>query len=84
MDYFYLEELSRIFHEGVCNLNQAAECLKVPLHVVQRTFQDGLLKGYWKIAGNRVFIGRRSEVLRCRRIGNCQSRTALPKRVVTE
>jgi hypothetical protein len=68
LDYFYLEELSRIFHEGVCNLNQAADRLQLPMHVVQRTFQDGLLKGYWKITGNRVFIGKGSEVLSCRRI----------------
>jgi len=45
-----LDELSRVLKEGVCDLNQAAERLSLPLHVIQRTFHDGLLKGYWKVA----------------------------------
>ena len=62
MDRFILQELrsskelSRILKGGVCDLNQAAERLSLPLHIVQRTFDDGLLKGYWKVADGQLFI----------------------------
>jgi hypothetical protein len=48
--------LSRVLKEGVCDLNQAADRLSLPLHVVQRTFHDGLLKGYWKVSDGQLFI----------------------------
>jgi len=38
------------YSTSICLLNQAAERLSLPLHVVQRTFHDDLLKGYWKVA----------------------------------
>ena len=50
------QELSRVLKEGVCDLNQAAKRLHLPLHVVQNTFHDGLLKGYWKVADGQLFI----------------------------
>jgi hypothetical protein len=62
MDHFLLpelnssQELSRVLKDGVFDLNQAAERLSLPLHVVQRTFHDGLLKGYWKVAGDKLLI----------------------------
>ena len=62
MDHFLLQELnssrelSRLLKEGVFDLNQAAERLSLPLHVVQRTFHDGLLKGYWKVADDKLLI----------------------------
>lgn len=56
MEYFFLAELSRVLKEGVRDLNQAAERLTLPLSVVQRTFEDGLLKGYWKIADGQLFM----------------------------
>ena len=61
-DHFLLQELSssqelsKVLKEGVCDLNQAAERLSLPLQVVQRTFHDGLLKGYWKVADGQLFI----------------------------
>jgi hypothetical protein len=62
MDRFLLQELnssqdlSRVLKAGVCDLNQAAERLNLPLNIVQRTFHDGLLKGYWKVAYGQLFI----------------------------
>ena len=62
VDHFVLQELSssqelsRVLKEGVFDLNQAAERLSLPLHVVQRTFHDGLLKGYWKVADDKLLI----------------------------
>jgi hypothetical protein len=62
MDHFLLQELnssrelSRVLKEGVFDLNQAAERLSLPLQVVQRTFHDGLLKGYWKVGDGQLFI----------------------------
>jgi len=62
MDHFLLQELnssrelSRVLKEGVFDLNQAAERLSLPLQVVQRTFHDGLLKGYWKVADDKLLI----------------------------
>ena len=50
------QELSSMLKEGVFDLNQAAERLSLPLHIVQRTFDDGLLKGYWKVADGQLFI----------------------------
>ena len=42
--------------EGVCDLNVAAERLRVALPVVERTFADGVLKGYWKVANGKLLI----------------------------
>lgn len=62
MDRFLLQELnssqdlSRVLKEGVCDLNQAAERLSLPLHVIERTFHDGVLKGYWKVSDGQLFI----------------------------
>ncbi len=56
MDYFLLEELRRILLESACDLNEAAKSLGVPVSVVHSTFADGLLKGYWKIAGGQLLI----------------------------
>ena len=72
MDRFILQELSssqelsRILKAGVCDLNQAAERLNLPLHVVQMTFHDGLLKGYWKVADGQLFIHAAPERVRPR------------------
>lgn len=56
MEYFLLDELSKILREGVGDLNVAAKRLRVPLSVVQRTFADGVLKGYWKVANGQLLI----------------------------
>ena len=62
MEHFLLQELSssqelsKVLKEGVRDLNQAAERLHLPLHVVQGTFHDGLLKGYWKVADGQLLI----------------------------
>ena len=72
MDHFILQELrsaqelTRVLEDGVYDLNQAAERLGLPLHVVQRTFHDGLLKGYWKIADGQLFIHADPERVRTR------------------
>ena len=56
MEYFLLDELSNILREGVCDLNVAAKRLRVALPVVERTFADGVLKGYWKVANGKLLI----------------------------
>ena len=56
MEYFLLDELSNILREGVCDLNVAAKRLRVALPVVERTFADGVLKGYWKVSDGQLFI----------------------------
>ena len=55
-DFVLLDELSRIFREGVRDLNDAAKRLGVPLSFVKIAFEDGLLKGYWKVADGKLFI----------------------------
>ena len=56
MEYFLLDELRKILREGVCDLNEAAKRLRVALPVVERTFADGVLKGYWKVANRQLLI----------------------------
>jgi len=56
MEYVLLEELRRIFQQGIRDFNEAAKRLKVPLSLVQRTFADGVLKGYWKVADGQLLI----------------------------
>ena len=56
MEHILLERLSRIFRQGVCDFNGAAKRLRVPVSVVQAGFAEGLLKGYWKIAGDQLLI----------------------------
>jgi hypothetical protein len=56
MEHILLEELNRIFRQGVCDLNEAAKRLRVPVSVVQTVFADGLLKGYWKVTDRQLLI----------------------------
>jgi len=56
MEYFLLDKLSKILWEGVCDLNVAAKRLRVALPIVERTFADGVLKGYWKVANGKLLI----------------------------
>lgn len=65
-DIILLDELSRILRVGVHDLNEAAKRLGVPLSIVQIAFQDGVLKGYWKVADGRLFIPRNREWVRPR------------------
>ena len=55
-DFVLLDELSKILREGVCDLNVAATRLRVALPAVERTFADGVLKGYWKVANGKLLI----------------------------
>ena len=55
-DFVLLEELNRILRVGVHDLNQAAKRLGVPLSFVKIAFEDGILKGYWKVADGQLFI----------------------------
>lgn len=65
-DFVLLEELNRTLRVGVHDLNQAAKRLGLPLSVVQGAFEDGLLKGYWKIADGKLFIPTNPEWARPR------------------
>ena len=65
-DFVLLEELNRILRVGVHDLNQAAKRLGLPLSVVQGAFEDGLLKGYWKVADGKLFIPTDPEWVRPR------------------
>ena len=55
-DFVLLDELSRILREGVRDLNEVAKRLGVPLSFVKIAFEDGVLKGYWKVADGKLFI----------------------------
>jgi hypothetical protein len=55
-EYFLLNTLRKLFREGACDLQEAANHMRVPLSVVHRTFVDGLLKGYWKVADGQLFV----------------------------
>ena len=59
MEHMLLEELNRMFQQGTCDLKAAAKRLQVPLWVIQRTFADGLLKGYWKVSDGQLLINCR-------------------------
>jgi hypothetical protein len=48
-DFVLLDELNGILRGGTHDLNEAAKRLGLPLSVVQGAFEDGLLKGYWKV-----------------------------------
>ena len=65
-DLVLLDELSRILRVGVRNLNEAANRLGVPLSVAKIAFEDGLLKGYWKVAEGKLFIPTNPEWVRPR------------------
>jgi hypothetical protein len=61
VEYFLLtDKLSGILWEGVCDLNEAAKRLEVPLSVVQIAFEHGVLKGYWKIADGQLLMHSQS------------------------
>lgn len=45
----YLELLELVLKEGVRDLHEAAAKMQLPFEVVCATFNNGLLKGYWKI-----------------------------------
>ena len=67
VEYFILiDKLSRVLWEGVSDLNEAAKRLGLPLSVVQGAFEDGLLKGYWKVADGKLFIPTNPEWVRPR------------------
>jgi hypothetical protein len=55
-DFVLLNELNKILRAGVHDLNEAAKRLGMPLSVVKEAFDDGLLKGYWKVADGKLFI----------------------------
>jgi hypothetical protein len=55
-DFVLLDELNGILRGGTHDLNEAAKRLGLPLSVVQGAFEDGLLKGYWKVADGKLFI----------------------------
>ncbi len=55
-DFVLLGELNRILRVGVHDLNEAAKRLRVPLSVVQGAFEDGLLKGHWKVADGKLLM----------------------------
>ena len=65
-DLMLLDELNKILREGVYDLNEAAKRLGLPLSVVQGAFEDGLLKGYWKVADGKLFIFTNLEWVRPR------------------
>jgi hypothetical protein len=61
VEYFFsIDNLSKILWEGVSDLNEAATRLKVPLSVAQVAFEDGVLKGYWKIADGQLLMHSQS------------------------
>jgi hypothetical protein len=61
VEYFLLtDKLSGILWEGVCDLNEAAKRLEVPLSIAQIAFEHGLLKGYWKIANGQMLMHSQS------------------------
>lgn len=45
----YLEKLDHVLRAGARDLHDAADRLGLPFDVVCLTFNDGLLKGRWKI-----------------------------------
>jgi hypothetical protein len=55
-DFVLLGELNRILRVGVHDLNEAAKQLGLPLSVVQGAFEDGLLKGHWKVADGKLLM----------------------------
>ena len=65
-DFVLLDELSRIFQEGVRDLNEVAKRLGLPLSFIKIAFEDGILKGYWKVADGKVFIRTNPEWVRPR------------------
>jgi hypothetical protein len=46
----YLEKLEGVLLSGVRDLHEAAEKMHLPFEAVCLTFNNGLRKGYWKIA----------------------------------
>ncbi|HLW51336.1 MAG TPA: hypothetical protein VKW06_00710 [Candidatus Angelobacter sp.] len=45
----YLERLEEVFKQGVRDLHEAAARLELSFETVCNTFNNGLLKGYWRI-----------------------------------
>lgn len=45
----YLEKLAAVLRDGVHDLHDAADRLRLPYDVVCCTFNNGLLKGMWTI-----------------------------------
>ena len=48
----YLERLEEVLREGIHDLHDAADRLNLPYDMVCLTFNNGLLKGYWRIVVN--------------------------------
>jgi len=65
-DFVLLDELNRILRLGVHDLNEAAKRLGLPLSFVRIAFEDGVLKGYWKVADDKLFIRATPEWARLR------------------
>ena len=65
-DLVLLDELSRILREGIRDLNEVAKRLGLPLSFIKIAFEDGILKGYWKVADGKVFIRTNPEWVRPR------------------
>jgi hypothetical protein len=61
-----LDELNKILREGVYDLNEAAKRLGLPLSFVRIAFEDGVLKGYWKVADGKLFMPTNPEWVRPR------------------
>ena len=74
MDYFRLELLSRIPREGVSDLDEAAKRMGLPLAVVQGVFEDGLPKGYSKIADGNLLLPSSPDETTKRLSGSSQGR----------
>jgi hypothetical protein len=45
----YLESMERALLDGARDLHQAAEKMGVSFETACNTFNNGLLKGYWKV-----------------------------------
>ena len=65
-DLMLLDELNKILREGVYDLNEAAKRLGLPLSFVRIAFEDGVLKGYWKVADGKLFMPTNPEWVRPR------------------
>ena len=47
-----LERLEEVLRDGIHDLHDAADRLNLPYEAVCLTFNNGLLKGYWRIVVN--------------------------------
>lgn len=81
VEYFILiDKLSRVLWEGVSDLNEAAKRLEVPLSVVQIAFEEGVLKGYWKIANGQLLMHSQSP----HTVGATNGPSPIPVRPIAE